>query len=62
LVSYLQHNGSDDIDVNVVISNSERYMAWMFILHYRLNAVLFTSNAGYQCICMLRTRNITAVN
>jgi hypothetical protein len=27
LVSYLQHNGSDDIDVNVVISNSERYMA-----------------------------------
>jgi hypothetical protein len=45
LVSYLQHNGSDDIDVNVVISNSERYMAWMFILHYRLNAVLFTLNA-----------------
>jgi hypothetical protein len=44
LVSYLQHNGSDDIDVNVVISNSERYMAWMFILHYRLNAVLFTLN------------------
>ncbi|KAK2390956.1 hypothetical protein P8452_28149 [Trifolium repens] len=26
LVSYLQHNGSDDIDVNVVISNSERLL------------------------------------